>query len=242
MIADNKVLIDGVRESLLNAADEERKISGMRFFKEPVEMYGVRSAEVTKIGKALLQAIKKLPKKEVFILCEELWKSNMMEESFIACQWTYSINKQYSPSDFDTFEYFINTYINNWASCDTFCNHTMGTFIEMYPDLIIRLKTLALSPNRWMRRASAVSLIIPARRGRFLNDIFDIANLLLLDKDDMVQKGYGWMLKEASKPHQKEVFDFVIKNKAVMPRTALRYAIEKMPEHLRKEAMEKLPK
>ncbi len=43
----------------------------------------------------------------------------------------------------------------------------------------------------------------------------------------MVQKGYGWMLKEASKPYQEEVFDFVMKNKTVMPRTALRYAIEK---------------
>ena len=57
--------------------------------------------------------------------------------------------------------------------------------------------------------------------------------------DDMVQKGYGWMLKEASKPWQREVFDFVIRNKAVMPRTALRYAIEKMPPDLRAKAMER---
>ena len=55
----------------------------------------------------------------------------------------------------------------------------------------------------------------------------------------MVQKGYGWMLKEASKDFQKEVFDFVIKHKKEMPRTALRYAIERMPEKLRREAMEK---
>jgi 3-methyladenine DNA glycosylase AlkD len=55
----------------------------------------------------------------------------------------------------------------------------------------------------------------------------------------MVQKGYGWMLKEASKPHQKEVFDFVMMHKSVMPRTALRYAIEKMPPELKVRAMEK---
>jgi 3-methyladenine DNA glycosylase AlkD len=60
-----------------------------------------------------------------------------------------------------------------------------------------------------------------------------------MDRDDMVQKGYGWMLKEASKPYQKEVFDFVMRNKAVMPRTALRYAIEKMPADLRAKAMER---
>jgi 3-methyladenine DNA glycosylase AlkD len=90
-----------------------------------------------------------------------------------------------------------------------------------------------------MRRAAAVTLIIPARKGKFLNDIIDIANTLLLDSDDLVQKGYGWMLKAASEAHQKEVFDFVISKKSVMPRTALRYAIEKMPEDLRREAMKK---
>jgi 3-methyladenine DNA glycosylase AlkD len=62
---------------------------------------------------------------------------------------------------------------------------------------------------------------------------------MLTDSDDMVQKGYGWMLKAASEKNQKPVFDFVVSNKKRMPRTALRYAIEKMPEELRKKAMEK---
>ena len=90
-----------------------------------------------------------------------------------------------------------------------------------------------------MRRASAVSLIIPARKGLFLDTIFEIADNLLLDKDDLVQKGYGWMLKAASESHLPEVFDYVIKNKFIMPRTALRYAIEKMPINLKIIAMEK---
>jgi len=88
-----------------------------------------------------------------------------------------------------------------------------------------------------MRRASAVSLIVPARKAMFLQDIFDIAGILLRDTDDMVQKGYGWMLKVASQVHQKEVFDYVMMNRNVMPRTALRYAIEKMPAEMKKRAM-----
>jgi 3-methyladenine DNA glycosylase AlkD len=60
-----------------------------------------------------------------------------------------------------------------------------------------------------------------------------------MDVDDMVQKGYGWMLKAASEAHQKEVFDYVFKNKAKMPRTSLRYAIEKMPQELKTKAMAK---
>jgi len=84
-----------------------------------------------------------------------------------------------------------------------------------------------------------VTLIIPARHGKFLTDIFKIADALLVDKDDLVQKGYGWMLKAASEAHQKDVFDFVMKNKSNMPRTALRYAIEKMPAEFKRQAMEK---
>jgi 3-methyladenine DNA glycosylase AlkD len=53
----------------------------------------------------------------------------------------------------------------------------------------------------------------------------------------MVQKGYGWMLKVASQVHQKEVIDFIMQRKDKMPRTALRYAIEKMPAELKQRAM-----
>ena len=109
----------------------------------------------------------------------------------------------------------------------------------MYPKYLAELKKWAQSENRWMRRAAAVTLIIPAREGKFLKDIFEIAAILLVDQDDLVQKGYGWMLKAASQAHQQEVFDYVISKKSIMPRTALRYAIEKMPKELKAKAMAK---
>jgi 3-methyladenine DNA glycosylase AlkD len=109
----------------------------------------------------------------------------------------------------------------------------------MYPGYLSKLKIWAISANRWVRRASAVSLIVPAKEGKFLQDIFQIADILLLDKDDMVQKGYGWMLKVVSQAHQQEVYEYVLAHKAAMPRTALRYAIEKMPKEFRDKAMGK---
>ncbi len=137
------------------------------------------------------------------------------------------------------FEKWIEKYVNNWASCDTLCNHTIGAFIEKFPKYINNLEKWAKNDNCWMRRAAAVSLIIPAKKGRLLPHIIEIAEKLLKDKDDMVQKGYGWMLKEASRMHQEIIFDFVMANKKEMPRTALRYAIEKMPPDLRATAMKK---
>ena len=232
-------IIEKISQKLKQNADEKTKNSGQGFFKENIKLYGVKTAIVSKIGKEYFEAIKNKKKVEIFSLCEELWQSGYIEESFIACNWSYFLHKDYEPNDFKVFEKWLNRYVNNWASCDTLCNHTIGAFIEMYPDYLSDLMKWAKSKNRWMRRASAVSLIIPAKEGKFLKDIFDIADILLLDQDDLVQKGYGWMLKAASQSHQKEVFDYVIKNKTIMPRTALRYAIEKMPKELKEKAMQK---
>ncbi|MBP7497465.1 MAG: DNA alkylation repair protein [Bacteroidales bacterium] len=232
-------IIIRLRAELKALADETIRLSSQRFFKEEIKCYGSKTATVVKIGKEYFKEIKHLSKSEIFALCEELWKDGYLEETFIACNWSFFVHKNYEPSDIKIFKNWIEKYINNWASCDTFCNHTVGEFVEMFPDKIKELKKWAKSDNRWMKRAAAVTLIIPARKGKFKEDILEIAELLLLDKDDMVQKGYGWMLKAASEADRKMVYNFVIKHKAVMPRTALRYAIEKMPQELRKKAMEK---
>ena len=234
-------LMGKIRLALQNNADIKTRNNASRFFKKGEEalVYGVKTAKVTKIAREFNQQLKAYSKQDVFDICEELWKSGYLEEAIIACKFTESLKKLYEPIDFKFFKRLVNKYVNNWADCDTLCNHTIGTFIMMYPEYLNELKKWAKSPNRWTKRASAVTLIIPARRGLFLKEIFEIADILLLDKDDMVQKGYGWMLKAASESNQKEVFDYVVSKKEVMPRTALRYAIEKMPKELKAEAMKK---
>lgn len=232
-------ILSQVRADLQKNSDEHTRHTGRNFFKEQVELYGVKTAVVTAIAKKYFTVIKDQNKNEILDLCGKLWQSGYIEESFIACNWSYFIHKRFEESDLKIFEQWISRYVSNWASCDTLCNHTVGAYIEMYPDRISVLKTWAASQNRWMRRAAAVTLIIPARHGKFLPDIFSIANILLTDKDDLVQKGYGWMLKAASQAHQDEVFGYVMQHKDRMPRTALRYAIEKMPPELRTKAMSK---
>ena len=233
------IIIEEIRKDLIRNADEKTKRSGETFFKEEVRMYGVKAAQVHSISKQLFRKLSDKNKSIVFNLCEELWQSGYMEESIIACNWSYYVQKQYTEDDFETFETWVDRYITNWAACDTLCNHSVGSLVEKYPSCLNELKRWAQSQNRWMRRASAVSLIVPARQGKFLKEIFELADILLTDKDDMVQKGYGWMLKAASQAHQKQVFDYVMKKKDIMPRTSLRYAIEKTPPDLRSRAMEK---
>jgi 3-methyladenine DNA glycosylase AlkD len=233
------MIIKNIRTDLIRNADEKTRLQGERFFRENVKLYGIKSAIVTLISKDHFKKLPDKSKENVFSLCEELWESGFMEESFIACNWSYYLRNKYQPEDFVIFERWVNSYVSNWASCDTFCNHSVGTFIDMYPAFLEGLRKWATSQNRWVKRASAVSLIVPARRGKFLEDILEIADILHSDKDDMVQKGYGWMLKSASQAHQQEVFDYVMSKKKTMPRTSLRYAIEKMPQELKVRAMAK---
>ena len=230
-------ILNKVRKDLKINIDEKTKATSQNFFKEEIKFYGIKTAIVAIISKENFKSLKDKTKTEIFELCDKLWQSGYIEESFIACKWSYFVHKDYEPRDFEMFEKWIDSYVTNWASCDTFCNHTIGEFIEMYPEYLSRLKKITTSKNRWMRRASAVSLIVPARKGKFLNDIFEIADKLLLDKDDLVQKGYGWMLKVAADIWQRDVFEYVLKRKNKMPRTSLRYAIEKMPRSLKKQAM-----
>lgn len=232
-----KDVLEAVRQELLQSIDEKTRDGAQRFFKEEVRFHGVKSDAVRRIAAKYFKDIKSREKEEIFSLCRDLLETGYGEEAFIAFQWAYDLRRTFLPSDFPVFEAWLERYVDNWAKCDTLCNHALGSFLEMYPEFIENLKGWALSENRWLRRASAVTLILPARKGLFLEEAFAISDILLLDKDDMVQKGYGWLLKEASKKHQAEVFDFVVRRKANMPRTALRYAIEKMPSDMRREAM-----
>jgi 3-methyladenine DNA glycosylase AlkD len=236
-----KSYLDSIRKDLKAAANPAVAESSKRFFKEGEHFlsYGLKSVEVNKIIKKYVNITKVLPKGEVLALCEALWQSGYQEEASIASALSEKLGKASESEDFDIYADWLNRYVRNWAMCDTFCNHTVGDMVMKYPELAERLLAWTSSDNRWVRRGSAVTLIIPAKRGLCLPLVLRIADALLVDPDDLVQKGYGWMLKAAAEAHEQEVFDFVMMRRTTMPRTALRYAIEKMPLEKRKLAMSK---
>ena len=232
-------VVQNIRKELMENVDAKTRNSFKRFFKEEVKCYGVKPGIVNKIAKKYWNEINHRGKGEIFKICEELYSSDYTEDAFIVSFWGEHFKFFVNAEDLAVFENWIQKYINNWSKCDGLCNHAVGDLIMKYPNEVDELKRWAKSDNRWLRRASSVSLIVPAKKGDFLKEAFKICNILLTDEDDMVQKGYGWLLKEESRNHQEEVFGYVIENKDKMPRTALRYAIELLPKDLRSKAMEK---
>ena len=232
-------VLSALREELERSGDEGTRATNQKFFKEPVICYGVKTPVVRAMAARYFRIMGRPEKGVVFPLCEELFRSDSCEEAFIASDWAYRMRHGFEADDIRTFERWIEKYVDNWAKCDTLCNHAVGALVERYPALARTLVGWTGSGNRWLRRAAAVTLILPARKGEFLDEVFEIADRLLHDRDDLVQKGYGWLLKEAGRTHQSEVFGYVMRHRNDMPRTALRYAIEKMPRELKEQAMER---
>lgn len=231
-------IIPKIQKELKGNIDLEYKKGACNFFKEKINPMGVRIPKVRKISAKYFSEVKNLDKKNIFILCEKLL-SGYDEEKTIAFDWTYRIRKQYTKNDFKMFEGWLKKHVSNWGACDNFCSHTFGYFIFQFPEYLPELKKLAQSKNRWLRRASAVALIYPNRKNKYIDEAFEIANILFDDSDDLVQKGYGWMLKEISNLYPQKVFEYVMARKKNMPRTALRYAIEKLPKDYKIKAMAK---
>lgn len=225
---------------LLSAhASEKVRQKTQYYFKEDVNTYGVRAAKIHEIGKQIYTQLKDLPTATLFQLATELWQTKVLEHGIIAGDWAYYTRRRFQPSDFEIFSSWILNYIDNWATCDGFCTRALGYFLLQYPEYLSELNQWTKSDRLWMRRAAAVSLIPAARKDQYLDQALRLADLLLHDEEDLVQKGYGWMLKAYSKPQPQVIFDFVLARKDHMPRTALRYAIEKLPEPWRKMAMER---
>jgi 3-methyladenine DNA glycosylase AlkD len=128
--------------------------------------------------------------------------------------------------EFKLFERWIDRYINNWAHCDGVASWLLAACVANEPALKHDLVAWTASSNRWKRRAAAVSLLQEAKKGRSSEEIFRIAKDLANDKDPMVQKGVGWLLKEAYPKRPEAVVEFLAELQP--PRLVLRYAAEKM--------------
>jgi len=194
---------------------------------------------VRRIAKKHWQVVEPKEVNHVMALSEELLKTGLSEHSIVAYQWMRLMANELEPVDFNKLERWLKKYVNTWSKCDDLCTGVIGPLLVKYPKLIKQTVPWRRSRNRWVRRGSAVSLIVPVKKEGQLKPVFAAADELMMDKDDMVQKGYGWMLKEASNVYPDEVFKYVMKNKDKMPRVALRYAIEKLPKVKRKQAMKR---
>ena len=122
-------------------------------------------------------------------------------------------------------------FINNWDIVDTSAGNIVGAYLHQKDKAL--LYRLVYADNLWERRISIISTFYFIRQNEF-DDTLKIAEILLNDKEDLIQKAVGWMLREVGKREIEIEEEFLQEHYMKMPRTMLRYAIEKFPETRRK--------
>lgn len=207
-------------------ANPERAKESARFFKTKPGEYGEgdQFLGVSMPQQHILaKRFRSLPAEEV---------EQLLHESFHECRmtalliWVYQSKKaSSSQQSFLMDRYLANRrYVNNWDLVDVTCPYLVGNYL-LHNDRSI-LAELAQENHLWSQRIAIVSTLAFIREGQF-GDTFAIADLLLSHKHDLIHKAIGWMLREVGKRNVDALEEFLHDNIGQMPRTALRYAIEK---------------
>jgi 3-methyladenine DNA glycosylase AlkD len=129
-------------------------------------------------------------------------------------------------------------YASNWATTDAICGMLIGPLVFAHPHLAPRLAGWVSHRNLWVRRAAAVGLIPLIRRGQALPLGYQVASQLHKDEADLIQKAVGWMLREAGKADAPRLERYLRQNGPRIPRTTVRYAIERFAPALRGELLQ----
>lgn len=211
--------------------DPEREADHKRYFKEEIETYGLAATDIKAIASKYYKELKgDLP--GAFDLTEELIETRNLTLSEVGIHMLRRFKRHIKGEHFPRFDGWVDS-LTNWANTDNLCCGLIALAVKDDPGHVELLLEWTRSESRWRRRAAAVSLVPIARKGDMLDSVFRIANRLMTDCDDMVRKGVGWMLKEASKVNPREIHDYLVKWKPEAPALTLRYASEKLPKELK---------
>jgi 3-methyladenine DNA glycosylase AlkD len=128
-------------------------------------------------------------------------------------------------------------YAANWATTDSICGYLIGPLQIAHPALTVQMPRWARHANLWVRRASAVSLVPSARKGLALDLAYRVAEILHPDGEDLIQKATGWLLREAGRTDMQRLERYLRRYGPVIPRTTVRYAIERMSATNRRQML-----
>jgi len=225
--------------ALKKKANPKRAEGAQRYFKEQVKVMGLTAVDGRLLAKTLFLKVKDAWTIDQAVeLCDILLPNPYLEAKSLAILILGRFVRRARPGHFLRMRSWLEAdRLNNWASTDVFCGEVLFPFLEHYPALNEKLKDWAKANNMWVRRASAVALVTPARRGKLLDLAYDIAGRLLDNREDLMHKATGWLLREAGKTDMPRLEKYLRANGPKIPRTALRYAIERFEPRKRKSIL-----
>ena len=219
-------------------ADPEARRSQKRFFREPVRGLGVRVPDIRRLAGEAAKDYRgaRLQFGEILEIADRLWAGGIIDERVLAVVLLAKFRRQLERAHWKHLDGWVDT-LSNWAETDGLCCEILAPLLAKESSLVKNLKSWTRSSSRWRRRAAAVALVKAARAGEQHETAFDICNRMAEDRDDMVEKAVGWLLKEMSRTAPQAVVAYLLDNIDRLSRTTIRYACEKLPKGQRARVM-----
>lgn len=231
-------MLKGLLNELRNIADPERAKNLRWFFKTGKGEYGEGDQFLGITVPKLREISKKYQSLDLNSL-QKLLESKIHEHRLSALM---ILRFKYQSSNIKDQKEIVRFYlkntkkINNWDLVDLSCSYILGNWlIDKERDVLYKL---ARSKDLWEKRISIISTFAFIRNDQF-TDTLRISEILINDKNDLIHKAVGWALREMGKKDKKSEVEFLQKHYKTMPRTMLRYAIEKFSEKERKFYLKK---
>ncbi len=203
------------------------------FFKEEIKSHGWYTDDLRKLATRFRRVLLQDCGLDYLIqVADELFKSEVLEEKATAFLMLEKSVPEFGKREFKLFESWLSR-ICSWADHDGLVQYLIGPMIAADPKLLPAVFRWAKSKDRWHRRAAAVALLRGNRKQMFFPEIVRVSEMLLADKDDMVQKGLGWLLREAVKYNREKAVPYLMTILDRAPRLVLRTACETLPVELR---------
>jgi len=228
--------VGDIRDAIRTAADPVRAEGAARFFKTAPGQYGAGDKFLgitVPVLRKIARANRGLSTAEVLKLLRSPWH----EERLVALLILVDAHRHAEPKRRLELHraYLANTeYVNNWDLVDTSAEELVGTHIATKGTRM--LARLARSKSLWERRIAIIATFSTIKGGNFQPTIL-VAEQLLNDDHDLIHKAVGWMIREIGNRNIAVERDFLDRHASAMPRTALRYAIEKFSDKERRHYM-----
>jgi len=204
-----------------------------RYFRGAADLrfYNVGTAAMRALARSIyLERRHEWSVDEAMAFAEPLMRDPVLEVKAVGVEVVARYRRDFAPRLLREWKRWLaSDYASNWATTDHIFGTLIGPLIVQHPDLGERLRMWARDRNLWVRRASVVGLIPRARRGESLEIVYDNARRLHRDGEDLIHKAVGWTLREAGKTDMRRLERYLRANGPAIPRTTLRYAIERFP-------------
>src|SRR5207253_1710421 len=231
----------GVSRELRRLARPAGTFDVRRYFRGTADLgfYNVGTKQVRGLAKAIYRAHhREWGVDDAMTLADRLIEDRFLEMKAVAIELVALYRRAFTPRLLPAWKRWLaQGYSSNWATTDAISGYLIGPLVVAHPALAPRVASWAHVGNLWLRRASAISLIPSVRQGRSLDTAYSVARRLHGDREDLIRKAVGWLLREAGKADMARLEYYLRATGPSIPRTTLRYAIERMPRAKRRAVL-----